>query len=98
MASNEWPSATSITTNEICAKGVPYSQPHESRVRCRFDGVGGGGSWAFPRTSRVSGHQISKMTTITVVICMIRRALLLDSGTPLILLHQKYTVTAILKN
>ena len=32
------------------------------------------------------GHQISRMTTITVVICMMRSALPLDSCTPLMLL------------
>src|SRR5438876_11251577 len=44
-----------------------------------------------------NGHQMSRITTITVVICIMRRALPLDSGMPLILLHQKYTVTATLK-
>src|SRR4051794_17696592 len=98
MASNEWPNATNMTTRERCAQNVPYSQPSESRVRCRFAGTGAGGSVALPRNSSVSGHQISRITTITVVICMIRNALLLDSGTPLMLPHQKYTVTATLKN
>ena len=37
----------------------------------------------------VNGHQMSRITTITVVICMMRRALPLDSGTPFMLLRQK---------
>src|SRR5207248_8959620 len=41
--------------------------------------------------SSVNGHQMSRIATMTVVICMMRRALPLDSGTPLMLLHQKYT-------
>ena len=35
---------------------------------------------------------------MTVVICMMRRALVLDSGTPLMFDHQKYPVTMTLKN
>src|SRR5204862_4952499 len=89
---------TRTTTNETWVKNVPSSHPQESLGRCRFAGVGRGGSCADPRSSSVRGHQMSRITTITVVICMIRRALPLDSGTPLILLHQKYAVTAMLKN
>ena len=37
----------------------------------------------------VSGHQIRRITTITVVICMMRSALPLDSWTPLMFVHQK---------
>ena len=37
----------------------------------------------------VMGHQISRIATITVVICMIRSALPLDSCTPLMFIHQK---------
>ena len=35
------------------------------------------------------GHQIRKATTMTVVICMMRSALPLDSWMPLMLLRQK---------
>ena len=55
--------------------------------------MGSGGKWAFPRSNSVSGHQISRATTITVVICMILSAFPLDSWIPLVLLHQKYPVT-----
>jgi hypothetical protein len=54
-----------------------------------FAGVGRGGSGAPPWTNSVRPHQISRITTITVVIFMMCRALVLDSGTPLMLLHQK---------
>ena len=37
----------------------------------------------------VSGHHTIKITTMTVVICMMRSALLLDSCTPLMFAHQK---------
>ena len=63
-----------------------------------LEGVGSGGKVAPPRMTSVSGHQISRITTMTVVICMMRRALVLDSGTPLMFDHQKYTVTMTLKN
>ena len=42
-------------------------------------GSGAGGICAGPCNSSVSGHQIRKITTITVVICMIRSAFPLDS-------------------
>src|SRR5689334_21487423 len=87
-----------MMTNGSCVRNVPFNHPHDSAVRCRFDGVGGGGSCAPPLRASVKGHQTSKTTTMTVVICIMRRAFPLDSGTPLILLHQKYTVTALAKN
>src|SRR5689334_12574952 len=97
MASSEWPNATIRITKGSCVINVPSSQPQDSFVRCRLEGVGGGGSWAPPLVSSVRGHHIRRITTITVVICIMRRALPLDSGTPLILPHQKYAVTATLK-
>ncbi len=54
-----------------------------------FDGVGAGGSVQRSFRKMVSGHQTSRMATITVVICMMRSALPLDSCTPLMLAHQK---------
>ena len=86
-----------MITNGSCVQNVPSSQPQDSLVICRLDGVGAGGSCVPPLNASVNGHQMSRITTITVVICIMRRALPLDSGTPLILLHQKYTVTATLK-
>src|SRR5581483_4306296 len=89
MARIEWPNATIKTTKEIWVQKVPPSQPVDSFARWMFDGVGGGGRGAPPRRTSVSGHQIRRITTITVVICMMRRALVLDSGTPLMFDHQK---------
>src|ERR1700676_3511291 len=89
IASREWPIDTRITTNDMRAQKVPLSQPKDSLVRCRFEGVGSGGNLAPPRIISVIGAQNSKITTMTVVICMIRKALWLDSGTPLVLLYQK---------
>ena len=48
-----------------------------------------------PRTLSVSVHHTRNVATMNVVICMMRSALWLDSGRPLILHHQKYTVTRI---
>src|SRR5579884_3142796 len=76
---------------------VPWNQPSASLLKCRLWGRGDGGYWAGPRSSSVSGHQIRKITTITVVICMIRSALPLDSCMPLMLSHQKYKVTRMAK-
>ena len=45
----------------------------------QIGGGGAGGICAGPRSNSVMGHQIRKITTITVVICMIRSALPLDS-------------------
>src|ERR1035438_7664878 len=45
----------------------------------------------------VTIHQTIRITTITVVICMMRRAFSLDSWMPMIFLRQKYTVTAAAK-
>ena len=42
-------------------------------------------------------HQTIRITTITVVICMMRSAFSLDSWMPMIFLRQKYTVTAAAK-
>ena len=63
----------------ICGKTVPLNQPSPSSLKCRFWIVGRGGICAGPRTSSVSGHQIMNAITITLVICMMRSALPLDS-------------------
>src|SRR5690348_2432215 len=97
MARSECPNATRTTTNETCVKTVPSNQPHDCFGMWRFDAIGSGGICASPRSNRVRGAQISRTTTMTVVICIMRSALVLDSGTPLMLLHQKYMVTATLK-
>src|SRR5438309_1619871 len=86
-----------MITNGTCVQKVPSNHPQDLWVICRLEGMGAGGSWTLPLNASVNGHQMSRITTMTVVICIIRRALPLDSGTPLILLHQKYAVTATLK-
>ena len=59
---------------------VPLNQPSASSLKCRFAGTGAGGSVRIAAaSSSVIGHQIRKATTITVVICMMRSALPLDS-------------------
>src|SRR6476661_1908504 len=72
---------------------VPLNHPRDSLVSTRWLGTGEGGSCHLPCSKIVSGHQIKNATTITVVICMIRRAAELDSWMPLMLLRQKYSVT-----
>ena len=76
---------------------VPLNQPKPSSLNRRCDGVGGGGICAGPRISKVIVHQTRKTTTINVVSCIMRSALLLDSCRPLMLYHQKYSVTTIAK-
>jgi len=53
-------------------------------TRVPFDGGSGTGEWRM-----VTVHQIIRITTITVVICIMRSAFTLDSRMPLVLLHQK---------
>ena len=69
---------------------VPLNQPSafvgEMEV---VQGSARGGICAGPCSSSVSGHQTRKITTMTVVICMIRSALPLDSCMPLMFSHQK---------
>ena len=57
-----------------------------------LEGTGAGGNCVRWLSSMVSGHQINRIATITVVICMMRSALPLDSCTPLMFSHQKYNV------
>ena len=57
---------------------VPLNQPN-GFAEVQIGNVGGGGSLRAPWIRMVSGHQIRKITTITVVICMMRSALPLDS-------------------
>ena len=64
-------------------------QPAERFVRePEVVGVGGGGSMP-PCCSSVNADQSSRMTTMTVVIWMIRSASSLDSRIPCVLRHQK---------
>src|SRR5437899_8753031 len=58
----------------------------------------GSGGTCPPRTASVYPHHAIMITTITVVMYMIRSAFSLDSGIPLMFSHQKYTVTRIAKN
>src|SRR5439155_21621700 len=76
---------------------VPLNQPSPSSLNCRLEGVGAGGTCAGPRTASVKPHQTRKITTMTVVICMMCSAFVLDSCRPLMLYHQKYSVTRIAK-
>src|ERR1035437_8231548 len=94
MESSEWPNAMITAMAPIRGQMVPLNQPSDSVLNWRLRGSGAGGSLTLGASSRVMGHQIRKATTITVVICMMRRALPLDSWMPLMLLHQKYIVTA----
>src|SRR5271154_3420004 len=90
IESSECPKAIIIATIGIWSQKVPANQPLASAAKVMFEAMGAGGR--NPQRSfrkMVSGHQISSITTITVVICMIRSALPLDSWTPLIFAHQK---------
>ena len=98
MDSREWPNAMMMATTGMVGHIVPLNHPSPSSLNSRLEGTGAGGICAGPRTSSVSPHQTRKITTMTVVTCMMRRALPLDSWRPLMLLHQKYTVTRTAKN
>src|ERR1700693_1274602 len=89
MDSRECPKAMMIATIGNCSQNVPLSQPWASSENMRLEGTGAGGSLHLFWSAMLMGHQISRMTTITVVICMIRNALPLDSWTPLMFIHQK---------
>src|SRR6266446_2444123 len=82
-----------MATAAICIQRVPCSHPSASGPQSILDGVGGGGICAGPRVSRVIEHHMRNITTMTVVICMMRSALALDSLMPFVLLHQKYAIT-----
>src|SRR4029453_15521500 len=94
MESSVCPNAMMIAAIGMVGQKVPLNQPSPSSLNCRLDGVGGGGICAGPRTAREMPHQTRKITTITVVTCMMRKAFELDSCSPLMLYHQKYNVTA----
>src|SRR5258707_11506382 len=94
MESSEWPKAMMMATIGIVGQNVPLNQPRDSEVSARWLGAGEGGSCHLLWSKIVSGHQITKATTITVVICMMRSAAELDSWMPRILLRQKYSVTS----
>ena len=79
-----------IATIGMDGQMVPLNQPE--RRRCRIADCAAaarGGKCMWPRSMMVSGHQINNATTMTVVICMIRSALPLDSWMPLMFSHQK---------
>ena len=67
-----------MATTGMVGQTVPLNQPRPSALNCRFRGTGAGGRCP-PFTMSEMGHQIRNATTITVVICMMRSALLLDS-------------------
>jgi len=79
MESSECPKAMTITMKPICGQTVPRNQPKASGANRRLRGTGAGGSVTLGASNRVMGHQIRKATTMTVVICMMRSALPLDS-------------------
>ena len=79
IASNEWPKATTNIAELMLGQNVPWSHPSECSFSVRFAWVGIGGSGAPPRTTNVITDHTIKITTITVVICMIRNAWPLDS-------------------
>src|SRR5277367_3793001 len=93
MESSEWPKAMIKAMNGMAGKMVPRNQPSDSLVNRRLRGSGAGGKVIWPRIKMVNGHQINNATTMTVVICIMRSALPLDSCMPLVFCHQKYTVT-----
>src|SRR5580698_8450096 len=98
MESSECPKAMIKAIAGMAGKIVPLNQPRDSLVNCRLRGTGAGGKVTWPRSRMVRGHQINNATTITVVICIMRSALPLDSWMPLVFIHQKYTVTMTAKN
>ena len=80
----------STATAGSVGQKVPRNQPSASALNLIFFNTGAGGICAGPPLiSSVSGHQIRKITIITVVICMIRSAFPLDSCMPLRFSHQK---------
>src|SRR5215467_3109023 len=93
MERTECPNAMMMATTGIVGHQVPLNQPNPSSLKLMLRGNGAGGVWAGPRINSVSVHHTRKITTITVVSCMIRKAFVLDSCKPLMLLHQKYIVT-----
>ena len=54
---------------------VPLNQPSDSLVNCRFRGHRRGRKGDVPAQQNSQRHQINNATTITVVICMMRRRL-----------------------
>ena len=78
MASTEWPNPTSRTTNVKCENQDPESHPKKSPFNFILDISGAGGRWK-PVFESVNKHHPIRITTITVVICMIRSAFWLDS-------------------
>ena len=57
---------------------VPFSQPSASGWKCRLARTGSG-TGLYPFVKIVARHQMIRITTITVVICMMRSAFSLDS-------------------
>src|ERR1700733_15365741 len=97
MESSEWPNAIMMAAIGMVGHTVPLNHPNPSVLNSMFRANGAGGDCAAPCNRMVKGHQIRNNATITVVICMMRRALPLDSWMPLTLFHQKYAVTIVAK-
>ena len=76
------------SAESFSGSGCRRASPAIARPMRMLEGHGNGGRCA-PRTHIVYVHQTISSTTITVVICMMRSALWLDSGMPLMFSHQK---------
>ncbi len=88
MASREWPRPIITAMTVIEGATVPLSQPSASGLKCRLLGTGSG-TGLKPLVKIVARHQTISITTMTVVICMMRRAFSLDSCMPMMFLRQK---------
>ena len=89
MASSECPKATTSIAALMLGQKVPSSQPSECSFIVRLAATGAGGNGAPPRSRSVRADQATSITTMTVVICMMRSAWPLDSWMPRVLLRQK---------
>ena len=83
MASTEWPKAMSMPRMpnflaKSVASHVCLRKPSDSSRNFKLPGVGKGTTW-YPDFSSVIADQSSSITTITVVICITRKAFSLDS-------------------
>src|SRR5206468_12773932 len=97
MESRVCPNAIMMATTGMVGQKVPLNQPSPSSLNSKWDGAGGGGICAGLRTASVRQHQTRKITTMTVVTCMMRIALVLDSCNALMLYHHNYSIARIAK-
>ncbi len=71
--------AITIATAGIDGQKVPLNQPRASSSNFRLRGSGAGGRFTSPLMIKVRMHHRISATAMTVVICIIRSALPLDS-------------------